>query len=71
MLFWQHKLDFILFEGPSGSGLIARAKFVSQCCISSSPSDKSLKLHEIPCVLLGPESTVENIIGTFKPQNIY
>jgi MoxR-like ATPase len=57
----------VLFEGPSGCGLSSLANFVSLYCFESTHSHEE---SQIPRVLLGQESTVENIIGTFKPQSL-
>ncbi|KAA6353939.1 MAG: hypothetical protein EZS28_050534, partial [Streblomastix strix] len=54
-------------EGPSGCGLSTIAKFVANFI----RYEKETQIQkEIPTVLLGPESTVENIIGQFKPQEM-
>ncbi|KAA6398498.1 MAG: putative dynein heavy chain [Streblomastix strix] len=59
----------VLLEGPSGCGLSTLAKFIAWFCTKEIA--KESKLHqEIPSVQLGPESTVEDIIGSFKPQAI-
>ncbi|KAA6359825.1 MAG: hypothetical protein EZS28_044648, partial [Streblomastix strix] len=57
----------VLLEGPSGSGLSTLARFVSDFCTKEILRDKRIV---VPEVLLGPESTVENIIGSFKPQEM-
>ncbi|KAA6379758.1 MAG: hypothetical protein EZS28_024715 [Streblomastix strix] len=57
----------VLLEGPSGCGLSTLARFVANFIRNK----KGTKLEEeTPIVLLGPESTVENIIGSFKPQEM-
>ncbi|KAA6368408.1 MAG: hypothetical protein EZS28_036065, partial [Streblomastix strix] len=57
----------VLLEGPSGSGLTTLARFVAKFCTNKTTQNIP---NEIPIVLLGPESTVENIIGSFKPQEV-
>jgi hypothetical protein len=56
----------VLLEGPSGSGLTTLAKFVSHFCVSETCES----IPEIPRVLLGQESTVENFIGASKSQRL-
>lgn len=57
----------VLLEGPSGSGLITIAKFVSGFCLQYS-SDPKFHDFDIPTVLLCQETSVENLIGSYKPQ---
>ncbi|KAA6354005.1 MAG: hypothetical protein EZS28_050468, partial [Streblomastix strix] len=57
----------VLLEGPSGSGLTTLARFVSEFCTKEIARERRT---EIPEVLFGSESTVENIIGSFKPQEM-
>jgi MoxR-like ATPase len=56
----------VLFEGPTGSGLTTLAKFVSEVCIE----DCGMSVSEMLRVLLGQESTFENILGALKPQQL-
>ncbi|KAA6396296.1 MAG: hypothetical protein EZS28_008170, partial [Streblomastix strix] len=57
----------ILLEGPSGCGLTTLARFVYDFCTKETARERRIV---VPEVLLGPESTIENIIGQFKPQDI-
>jgi hypothetical protein len=57
-------LHFIL-EGSSGVGLTALAKFVSLDYLRSNHLDQ-----QIPWILLGQKSAIENIIATFNPQSL-
>ncbi|KAA6377565.1 MAG: hypothetical protein EZS28_026909 [Streblomastix strix] len=57
----------VLLEGPSGCGLTTLARFVSEFCTKEIAKERRIV---VPEVLLGPESTVENIIGSFKPQEM-
>jgi MoxR-like ATPase len=57
----------VLLEGPSGCGLSAIAQFVASFCLKTAKPDQPWP-KEIPRVLLGPESTIENLIGAFRPQ---
>jgi MoxR-like ATPase len=58
----------VLLEGPSGAGLTTLARFVAICCVGL--PDGASALPDIPRVLLGQESTVDNIIGAFRPQSL-
>jgi MoxR-like ATPase len=60
----------ILLEGPSGSGLSTIARFVATFCIRHSSRASQEAISAIPRVLLGPESTIDSIIGAFRPQHL-
>jgi MoxR-like ATPase len=61
----------VLLEGPSGCGLTTLAGFLSYVLMKEktppSPHPDNIHRYNYPNVLLGPESTVENLIGVFKP----
>ncbi|KAA6353964.1 MAG: hypothetical protein EZS28_050509, partial [Streblomastix strix] len=57
----------VLLEGPSGSGLTTLARFVSDFCTKEIARQRKIV---VPEVLLGPESTVKNMIGQFKSQEM-
>jgi MoxR-like ATPase len=58
----------VMFEGPSGSGLTTLARFIASFCVEQRSGGSNQQ--EIPRVLLEEESTVENIIGAFRPQRL-
>jgi MoxR-like ATPase len=58
----------VLLEGSSGSGLTTLARFVALFCLRSPPDANRSRMIDIPRVLLGPESTIDSIIGAFRPQ---
>ncbi|KAA6403417.1 MAG: hypothetical protein EZS28_001045, partial [Streblomastix strix] len=57
----------VLLEGPSGCGLSTLARFVAKFCTKETARERRIV---VPEVLLGPESTVKNIIGSFKSQEM-
>jgi hypothetical protein len=64
----------VLFEGNSGSGLTTLARFVSLMLLKEKNNDerdlfqhRDLGTLRFPQVLLSNDSTVEDLIGVFKP----
>jgi MoxR-like ATPase len=58
----------VMLEGPTGAGLTTLAKFIALCCMKDGSTHG--EPNDIPWVLLGPESFVDDIIGSFRPQSL-